>query len=239
MLIENNSNKIADNNSLKLNVQSINDRYTNLSETTCCLSCGGAINHAGVRPGEICLELGSGRGHDVMRMAEEAGENGYAYGIDLSDGMVNKARTNLKKFDVTNAEIIQSDMESLPLKDNTVDVTISNCTINHSSNKEAVWNEVFRVLKQGGRFVVSDIYATEPIADEYRNDPEAVAECWAGAITRAEYLNMLEETGFSNIKILEESAPYAKGKAEVASFTVYGEKTPLTPKGEKINAIRL
>ena len=239
MLIKNNSGKTDNPNSLKLSFQSINDRYTNLSETTCCLSCGGAINHAGVRPGEVCLDLGSGRGNDVIRMAEEAGENGFAYGIDLSDGMVKKARTNLIKFGVTNAEIIQSDMESLPLKDNSVDVTISNCTINHSSNKEAVWSEVFRVLKPGGRFVVSDIYATTPIADEYRNDPQAVAECWAGAVTRAEYLNMLEDTGFSNIKILEESEPYDKGKAEVASFTVYGEKTPLPPKGEKIKAIRL
>ena len=87
-----------------------------------------------------------------------------------------------------------------------------------------MWSEVFRVLKPGGRFVVSDIYATAPIADEYRNDPQAVAECWAGAVTRAEYLTMLEETGFTNIKILEESEPYAKGMAEVASFTVYGEK---------------
>ena len=224
MLIENNPNTIADPNSLKLNVASINKRYTNLSETTCCLSCGGAINHAGVQPGEVCLDLGSGRGNDVIRMAEEAGENGFAYGIDLSDGMVKKARTNLEKFGVTNAEIIQSEMESLPLNDNSVDVTISNCTINHSSNKEAVWSEVFRVLKPGGRFVVSDIYATAPIADEYRNDPQAVAECWAGAVTRAEYLTMLEETGFTNIKILEESEPYAKGMAEVASFTVYGEK---------------
>ena len=224
MLIENNPNTIADPNSLKLNVASINERYTNLSETTCCLSCGGAINHAGVQPGEVCLDLGSGRGNDVIRMAEEAGENGFAYGIDLSDGMVKKARTNLEKFGVTNAEIIQSEMESLPLKDNSVDVTISNCTINHSSNKEAVWSEVFRVLKPGGRFVVSDIYATAPIADEYRNDPQAVAECWAGAVTRVEYLTMLEETGFTNIKILEESEPYAKGMAEVASFTVYGEK---------------
>lgn len=224
MLIENNPNTIADPNSLKLNVASINERYTNLSETTCCLSCGGAINHAGVQPGEVCLDLGSGRGNDVIRMAEEAGENGFAYGIDLSDGMVKKARTNLEKFGVTNAEIIQSEMESLPLNDNSVDVTISNCTINHSSNKEAVWSEVFRVLKPGGRFVVSDIYATAPIADEYRNDPQAVAECWAGAVTRAEYLTMLEETGFTNIKILEESEPYAKGMAEVASFTVYGEK---------------
>ncbi len=224
MLIENNPNIIADPNSLKLNVASINERYTNLSETTCCLSCGGAINHAGVQPGEVCLDLGSGRGNDVIRMAEEAGENGFAYGIDLSDGMVKKARTNLDKFGVTNAEIIQSEMESLPLNDNSVNVTISNCTINHSSNKEAVWSEVFRVLKPGGRFVVSDIYATAPIADEYRNDPQAVAECWAGAVTRAEYLTMLEETGFTNIKILEESEPYAKGMAEVASFTVYGEK---------------
>ena len=224
MLIENNPNTIADPNSLKLNVASINERYTNLSETTCCLSCGGAINHAGVQPGEVCLDLGSGRGNDVIRMAEEAGENGFAYGIDLSDGMVKKARTNLDKFGVTNAEIIQSEMESLPLNDNSVDVTISNCTINHSSNKEAVWSEVFRVLKQGGRFVVSDIYATAPIADEYRNDPQAVAECWAGAVTRVEYLTMLEDTGFTNIKILEESEPYAKGMAEVASFTVYGEK---------------
>ena len=224
MLIENNPNTIADPNSLKLNVTSINERYTNLSETTCCLSCGGAINHAGVQPGEVCLDLGSGRGNDVIRMAEEAGENGFAYGIDLSDGMVKKARTNLDKFGVTNAEIIQSEMESLPLNDNSVNVTISNCTINHSSNKEAVWSEVFRVLKPGGRFVVSDIYATAPIADEYRNDPQAVAECWAGAVTRAEYLTMLEETGFTNIKILEESEPYAKGMAEVASFTVYGEK---------------
>lgn len=224
MLIENNPNIIADPNSLKLNVASINERYTNLSETTCCLSCGGAINHAVVQPGEVCLDLGSGRGNDVIRMAEEAGENGFAYGIDLSDGMVKKARTNLDKFGVTNAEIIQSEMESLPLNDNSVNVTISNCTINHSSNKEAVWSEVFRVLKPGGRFVVSDIYATAPIADEYRNDPQAVAECWAGAVTRAEYLTMLEETGFTNIKILEESEPYAKGMAEVASFTVYGEK---------------
>lgn len=224
MLIENKPNKATDTISLKLSVQSINARYTSLSETSCCLSCGGAINHANVKLNEICLDLGSGRGNDVIRMAEAAGEGGFAYGIDLSDGMVSKARRNIEKFDIKNAEIIQSEMEKLPLNENCIDVVISNCTINHSSDKEAVWSEVYRVLKPGGRFVVSDIYATLPIADEYRNDPEAIAECWAGAVTRAEYLYMLEEAGFSNIKILEESEPYAKGKAEVASFTVYGEK---------------
>ncbi|MCE5331516.1 MAG: methyltransferase domain-containing protein, partial [Bacteroidales bacterium] len=103
---------------------------------------------------------------------------------------------------------------------------ISNCTINHASDKPAVWSEVYRILKPGGRFVVSDIYATQPIADEYRNDPVAVAECWAGSVTRAEYLTMLEKAGFIEIKIYEESEPYAKGQAEVASFTISGKKNP-------------
>jgi len=105
-------------------------------------------------------------------------------------------------------------------------LVISNCTINHASDKPAVWSEVYRILKPGGRFVVSDIYATQPIADEYRNDPVAVAECWAGSVTRAEYLTMLERAGFIEIKIYEESEPYAKGQAEVASFTISGKKNP-------------
>lgn len=218
------SSQNIDINSLKLSTQSINDRYSKLSETTCCLSCGSAINYANVQSGEVCMDLGSGRGNDVIRMAETVGENGFVYGIDLSDGMVEKARKNIEKFDIKNAEIIQSVMEKLPLQDASVNVAISNCTINHSQDKPAVWSEIHRVLKPGGRFVVSDIYATSPIPEEYRNDPEAIAECWAGAVTRAEYLTMLEEAGYQNIKILEESEPYAKGKADVASFTVYGEK---------------
>ena len=226
MLIENKNIQKIDINSLKMSTQSINERYSKLSETTCCLSCGGAINHADVKPGEICMDLGSGRGNDVIRMAETVGKKGFVFGIDISDGMVEKARKNIAKFDIQNAEIIQSVMEKLPLEDNSVNVAISNCTINHSLDKPAVWSEINRVLKPGGRFVVSDIYATSPIAEKYRNDPEAIAECWAGAVTRAEYLTMLEEAGYVNIKILEESDPYGKGKAEVASFTVYGEKHP-------------
>lgn len=204
----------------------INDRYSVLSEKTCCLSCGGAINHAKATVGEFCVDLGSGRGNDVIRLAEEVGGKGYVYGIDISEGMIAKAEANLAKFEVSNAEILKADLEQLPLGDNHIDLLISNCTINHAENKQAVWNEVHRVLKPGGRFVVSDIYATSPIADEYRNDPEAVAECWAGAITRAEYLWMLETAGFSNIEILEESQPYAKGQAEVASWTISGKKKP-------------
>lgn len=202
----------------------INQRYTYLSETTCCLSCGGAINYAKPLPGEVCVDLGSGRGNDVIKMAEEVGVSGFVYGIDISEGMIAKAEANLAKFEVSNAKILKAELEHLPLATDTVNCIISNCTINHAANKMAVWNEVYRVLKPGGRFVVSDIYATSPIPDEYRNDPEAVAECWAGAVTRAEYLTMLEEAGFRNIRIFEESKPYPKGQAEVASFTVSGEK---------------
>lgn len=204
--------------------QAINERYSSLSETSCCLSCGGAINYAHPQVGEICVDLGSGKGNDVIRMAEEVGESGHVFGIDVSDGMIAKAKSNIEKFEVTNAEILKADLESLPLQENSVNLVISNCTINHATNKPAVWSEVFRILKTGGRFVVSDIYATSPIADEYRNDPAAIAECWAGAVTRAEYLTMLEDAGFAETKIFEESAPYPKGAAEVASFTISGIK---------------
>jgi len=207
-----------------MNIDAINERYTSLSETSCCLSCGSAINHAKPQAGEICVDLGSGRGNDVIRLAEEIGEKGYAYGIDVSEGMIAKAKSNLQKFEVGNAEILQAELEKLPLENQSVDLVISNCTINHASNKLAVWNEVYRILKSGGRFVVSDIYATSPIADEYRNDPAAVAECWAGAVTKDEYLTMLEIAGFKNLLVYEESAPYSKGKAEVASWTISGRK---------------
>lgn len=202
----------------------INLRYTNLSETSCCLSCGGAINYAKAQPGEVCVDLGSGRGNDVIKLAEQVGDGGYVFGIDISEGMIAKAEANLAKFEVTNARILKAELEELPIEEDEVDLIISNCTINHASNKPAVWSEVYRILKPGGRFVVSDIYATSPIAEEYRTDPEAIAECWAGAVTRGEYLTMLEEAGFKNICIFEESNPYPKGKAEVASFTISGIK---------------
>jgi len=204
--------------------EAINERYTSLSETGCCLSCGGAINHAKAQPAEICVDLGSGRGNDVIRMAEEVGTTGYVYGIDISEGMITKAKANIEKFEVVNAEILKAELEKLPLENGTIDLIISNCTINHAADKQAVWNEVYRVMKVGGRFVVSDIYATQPIADEYRNDPEAVAECWAGAVTRDEYMTLLENAGFKNLIVYEESAPYEKGKAEVARFTISGYK---------------
>ncbi len=208
----------------ELKIRSINERYTSLSQSACCLSCGGAINHAGVRQGEVCVDLGSGRGNDVLRLADMAGDNGYAYGVDISDGMIEKGESLIKKFDIKNARFIRSELEDIAIDDQTADVVISNCTINHAENKDRVWSGIYRILKNGGRFVVSDIYSTEPVPEEYRNDPQAVAECWAGSVTRGEYLESLERAGFTDIRIIEESAPYSKGKIEVASWTITGYK---------------
>jgi SAM-dependent methyltransferase len=207
-----------------MEIKEINNRYSELAESECCLSCGGAINYAEPQKGEVCVDLGSGRGTDVLRMAESVGETGFVYGIDISDGMLEKARKNAEKFNIRNVRFVKSELEKLELPDKTADLVISNCTLNHAEDKQAVWDEIYRILKKGGRFVVSDIYATIPIAEEYRMDPVAIAECWAGAVTRNEYMQQLEKAGFASVEIIEESKPYSKGKAEVASFTIAGKK---------------
>lgn len=204
--------------------EEINKRYSELAESSCCLSCGGAINHAVPRQGEICVDLGSGRGTDVLRMAESVGVDGFVYGIDMSDGMLQKARNTAEHLGVKNAEFIQSPLENIKINDSVADLVISNCTINHADNKQIVWDEIFRILKKGGRFVVSDIYSLNTVPDEYRNDPVAVAECWAGSVTRSEYLGQLKKAGFASVEILEESSPYEKGKVIVSSWTIRGVK---------------
>ena len=150
----------------KENIQAINVRYSKLAGDNCCLSCGSAINFAEPKPGEVCVDLGSGRGQDVLRMANEVGSEGISYGIDISDGMIAKAEGYARKMGIENAKFIQSELGSIPLDSDSVDLLISNCTINHADDKQAVWNEVFRVLKPGGRFVVSDIYSTEPVPEK-------------------------------------------------------------------------
>ena len=136
----------------------INKRYSNLAESSCCLSCGGAVNYAEPQEGEICVDLGCGRGNDVLRMAQSVGENGFVYGVDISDGMLDKARTTAEKFGVKNVKFVKSELEKIEIPDKTADLIISNCTINHASDKLKVWSEIYRILKKGGRFSISDIY---------------------------------------------------------------------------------
>lgn len=207
-----------------MDTSKIEIRYAELAESGCCLSCGGAEGYANAQEGETCVDLGSGRGTDVLRMAEKVGMSGVAIGVDITEAMIKKAEKQAKKLGVSNSRFIQSELQQIPLSDDTVDLVISNCTINHAEDKQAVWNEVNRILSPGGRFVVSDIYSTTPVPEAYKNDPDAVSECWAGAVTKEEYLKQLNEAGFINVSILEESAPYEKGKIQVSSMTIKGYK---------------
>lgn len=210
-----------------MDTTAIESRYSELAESSCCLSCGGAVDHARPRPGETCLDLGSGRGTDVLRMSQEVGDDGFVWGIDVSDGMLEKARSTAEALGVANVRFDKSELEHLPLPKESVDLVVSNCVLNHAQDKGAVWKEIHRVLKPGGRFVVSDIVASATVPDEYRRDPEAVAECWAGADTLEVYLETVESAGLVELEILERSQPYPKGKIEVSSFTLQGWKPSL------------
>jgi arsenite methyltransferase len=205
-------------------IQAIDQRYSKLADTSCCLSCGGAADLSEAAEGEVCVDLGSGQGADVLKLAGRVKAHGFVYGIDTSSAMLRRAKRTAEKMAIANVAFIESEFADLKLEDGVANLLISNCSINHAPDKPRVWAEIFRVLKPGGRFVVSDIYALEPVPAAYRDDPEAVAECWAGAVTRAEYLATLKATGFTAITILEESKPYDKGKIVMASFTVAGKR---------------
>lgn len=207
-----------------MDVNEIVGRYTPLANDTCCLSCGGAVDKSEVKPGEICVDLGSGRGTDVLRLAEQVGETGFVYGIDVTEEMIRKATSTAAKMGVENVKFIQADLEEIPLPDETANLIISNCTLNHVANKRKVWGEIYRILKNGGRFVISDIYSSESVPEEYANDPAAVAECWAGSVTRDEYMKIIKGAGFRYVQVLEESQPYPKGKIKVSSFTITAER---------------
>jgi arsenite methyltransferase len=207
-----------------MNTFEIAGRYTALANDTCCLSCGGAADKSEAKPNEVCIDLGSGRGTDVLRLAEEVGEGGFVYGIDVTEEMIRKATSTATKIGIENVKFIQADLEQIPLVNEIANLIISNCTLNHVSNKSRVWSEIYRLLKNGGRFVISDIYSSEPVPEEYANDPEAVAECWAGSIPKLEYIDIIKKAGFKDFQILEESQPYPKGKIEVSSFTITATK---------------
>lgn len=202
-------------------LEAVEVRYAKMAKDDgSSLSCGGAIRHSRVEPGDSCLDLGCGRGKDLLSLAEIAGHSGHVFGIDISAEMLKRAQKMVNKAGVQNISLIKSDLETIPLKDEALNLIISNCAVNHASNKQAVWNEVYRTLKEGGRFVVSDIYSLTAVPEHCRNSPEAVAECWAGSVTREDYLGQLAKAGFEAIDILEESKPYPKGEISVVSWTI-------------------
>lgn len=198
-------------------------RYAALSSSCCALSCGSALDLAAPVPGETLVDLGCGRGQDVVRAAGRVGAAGLAIGVDLSDEMLAKARATIPPF-LRNVRLVRSDLAPLDLPDATADVVVSNCTINHARDKAAVFREIHRVLKPGGRFVVSDVIAEAELPEHVRSDPAAWAACYGGAIPEAEYLAAVRAAGFGEPEVLERSAPYEKGGVRVSSLTLRGTR---------------
>jgi arsenite methyltransferase len=210
-----------------LDTKEIESRYGALSSSSCSLSCragGGAVELAGIKNGEFCIDLGCGRGSDVLKMALKTGPEGFVCGIDISHEMIDAAQAAMKKMNISNTGFIRSDLEKIELEGNKADVIISDCVLNHISDKNAVWKEIYRLLKTEGRFIISDVFSLNDVPHEYSSDPVAVSECWAGAVTKEKYLEVIRNAGFKDITILEESEPYKKGGIEIASFTIKGVK---------------
>ena len=171
------------------------------------LGCGNPTALAELRAGEHVLDLGSGGGIDVLLSARRVGSTGFAYGLDMTDSMLELARRNAAEAGATNVQFLKGDIAGIPLPDNSVDVIISNCVINLAADKTPVLAEAFRVLKPGGRFAVSDIVIhgslpeSLPETAELRRDLSAWSGCIAGALTDTEYRTSLAAVGFSNIEL--------------------------------------
>jgi SAM-dependent methyltransferase len=165
------------------------------------LGCGNPTSLALLKPGETVLDLGSGGGIDVLLSARRVGATGKAYGLDMTDEMLELARDNQRKAGVQNVEFLKGEIESIPLPDSSVDVIISNCVINLSANKDRVLSEAFRVLKPGGRFAVSDIVVRGEIPADIRRRVELWAGCIAGALQDHEYESKLSSAGFLDVEI--------------------------------------
>ena len=172
-----------------------------VSAALASLGCGNPTALAELKPGEKVLDLGSGGGIDVLLSAKRVGPTGFAYGLDMTDAMLELAERNRVEANVENVRFLKGEIENIPLPDKAVDVVISNCVINLSADKGQVLREAYRVLAPGGRFAVSDIVFLGHFPMAIRDDLEAWAGCIAGALEEETYRQLLAEAGFSNIEI--------------------------------------
>ena len=193
-------------------------RYASLASTTVNLSCGGALDLAAPQTAEVVIDLGCGRGGDLLRALAHVGPTGAVVGVDATPAMVEQARARVATH--ANARVVRGDLAAIPLPDGVADVVVSNCAINHALDKAAVYREVKRLLKPGGRVVVSDVVSEAPLPESVRSDPEAWAACYGGAIPEADYLAAITEAGLTDLRVLKRSAPYEKGGVLVLSLTI-------------------
>lgn len=168
------------------------------------LGCGNPVALASLQKGEVVLDLGSGAGFDCFLAAKRVGDTGKVIGIDMTPEMIEKAQANAKKGNYNNVEFRLGEIENLPLENNSIDVIISNCVINLSPDKKQVFRESFRVLKAGGRLMVSDLVLEKKLPDFIKNSIDAYIGCLSGAILKKKYLGYIKEAGFSDITVVEE-----------------------------------
>jgi len=169
------------------------------------LGCGNPTALASLKEGDIVLDLGSGAGFDCFLAADKVGKNGKVIGVDMTSEMVTKARENARKGGYSNVEFRLGEIENLPAADSSVDVIISNCVINLSPDKKQVFADAFRVLKPGGRIMISDIVLLRDLPDVVLNSIEAYVSCISGAMVKDEYLKTIKDAGLKNVTIIDET----------------------------------
>jgi len=206
------------------------------------LGCGLPTQFAKIRKGDTVIDLGSGAGNDCFVARAEAGETGKIIGIDFTPAMIERARTNAEKLGFNNVEFRQGDIEKMPVMANVADVIVSNCVLNLVPNKDAVFKEIFRVLKPGGHFSISDVVLSGDLPANLQQAAEMYAGCVSGAIQKDKYLELVHANGFVNVTLQKEKPIFIPGDilknyldaAEIAAFkaggtgiysiTVYAEK---------------
>jgi ubiquinone/menaquinone biosynthesis C-methylase UbiE len=224
----------------------MSDDYTSLEgynpDADLGLGCGLPTQFANIKKGDTVIDLGSGAGNDCFIARAETGEDGRVIGIDFTPAMVEKAKINAQKLGFANVEFRQGDIEKMPVTSNLADVIVSNCVLNLVPDKDAVFKEIFRVLKQGGHFSISDVVLVGELPEGLRKDAEMYAGCVSGAIQKEAYLELIKANGFSNITIQKEKAinipndilknyldeeelnNFKTGNTGIFSITVYAEK---------------
>lgn len=206
------------------------------------LGCGLPTEFAKIKAGDTVVDLGSGAGNDAFVARAAVGEAGKVIGIDFTEAMIEKARDNAERLGFNNVEFRQGDIEHMPLGPNRADVIVSNCVLNLVPNKAGVFSEIYRVLKPGGHFSISDVVLVGELPEALRHDAEMYAGCVSGAIQKSEYLKLIAKSGFTNVAVQKEKAivipddilrnylspkdmaAFNRGGAGIYSVTVYAEK---------------
>lgn len=192
------------------------------------LGCGNPVKLAALQPGEVVVDLGSGGGIDVFLAARQVGPSGRVIGVDMTPEMLARARANADRLGLGNVEFRQGLIEALPVESSSVDVILSNCVINLAPDKTVVFREAFRILKPGGRLVVSDMVARGELSREIRENPALWASCIGGALPEVEYLDAIRRAGFPSVEVLGREA---LEQGHVYSVTVAARKFVKSARG--------